>query len=70
MSYEVLLQAVCVLIIIVTLLYGRSEYWKAKYETLDKERSNDGGGWREEVYYLRRIVNSQAAESALEDRNI
>ena len=38
----------------------RAAYWKAKAETIDAERINDG--WQNECMFLRRIVNKEAAE--------
>jgi hypothetical protein len=40
----------------------RAAHWKAKYETLDDERSTDG--WRSEALFLRHQQNSEAAEFA------
>lgn len=40
----------------------RAAHWKAKYETLDKERNFSG--WEDECRFLRRIVNKEAAEYA------
>ena len=50
-----------VLLVIITVISGNASYWKAKYETLDKERGNNEG-WREEARFLRRLVNKEAAK--------
>ena len=50
-----------VLLVIITVISGNASYWKAKYETLDKERGNNEG-WIEEARFLRRLVNKEAAE--------
>lgn len=55
------LSCLTVIIFVIVVLYGNSEYWKAKYETLDSER-NSGEGWMEEARFLRRLVNKEAAE--------
>ena len=47
--------------------HGRAKYWKGKFESLDNERPNNGGGWREEALFLRRLVDKEAAEAALND---
>lgn len=49
------------LLITITVLSANASHWKAKYETLDQERSNNDG-WREEARFLRRLVNKEAAE--------
>jgi hypothetical protein len=40
----------------------RAASWKAKYETLDKERGNEG--WAEEARFWRHHFNDEAADAA------
>ena len=54
-------------LVIGSILFGvvnamRAAKWKAKFETLDNERSTDG--WRSEALFLRHQQNSEAAEFA------
>ncbi len=67
MSITSLLQLIGILAILLIFSYGRASYWRGKFEALEKERPSDGGGWREETMFLRRLVNKDAAEAALED---
>lgn len=43
------------------LSHGRASYWKARAETLEKERNDSG--WAEEARFWRRIFNAEAAEA-------
>ena len=52
-----------IILFILSAILGNGSHWKAKYETLDKERGNNEG-WIEEARFLRRLVNKDAAEEA------
>lgn len=67
MSVTTLLQFIGILAILLILSHGRSSYWRGKFEALENERPDDGGGWRSEALFLRRVVNGEAAEAALDD---
>lgn len=53
--------AIWILSAALAIIYGRSEYWKARAETLEKER--DYSGWVEEARFWRRVYNTEAAEA-------
>ena len=53
--------AIGILSAALALLHGRAEYWKAKAETLEKERNDSG--WMEEARFWRRVFNTEAAEA-------
>ena len=68
MSVDTLLSLIGILGFLFLIAHGRAQYWKGKFESLNSERPEDGGGWREETLFLRRLVNKDAAEGALEDK--
>ena len=59
--YVILIQ----LVLIFIFSNSRSR-WKSRCETIEKERPDDGGGWREEAHFLRRLVDKEAAEAVEE----
>lgn len=59
---NILAAIIFVLVLIVTALYGSRAYWKAKAQTIESERSDDG--WRSEALFLRHRANKTAAEFA------
>ncbi len=63
MSVDTLLTTIGILAFLFLIAHGRAEYWKGKFESLDRERS-DGDGWRSETLFLRRLVNKEVAEDA------
>lgn len=69
MSVEHLLQIIGILALLFLIAHGRASYWKGKFEAMDKERPDDGGGWRGEALFLRRVVNKEAAETAAEEEH-
>lgn len=69
MSITLLLQIIGILAIFCIIAYGRASYWKGKFETLEIERPDDGGGWRSEALFLRRVVNKEAADTAAEEEH-
>lgn len=67
MSVDTLLSLIGILGFLFLIAHGRAEYWKGKFESLNNERPENGGGWREETLFLRRLVDKEAAEAALND---
>lgn len=61
MTFNELAAVIGVLAAALALSHGRASYWKARAETLEKER--DDGGWAEEARFWRRVFNTEAAEA-------
>ena len=66
MSLDNLYTIIILLALFFIIEHGRAQYWKSKYETLNEERPENGGGWRNEALFLRQIVNKEAADKAEE----
>ncbi len=54
------------LVILIAILYGSKEYWRAKAQALETQRT-EGDGWRSEALFLRYRANKAAAEFAEEN---
>lgn len=61
MTFNELAAAIGILAAALAFSHGRASYWKARAETLEKERGDSG--WMEEARFWRRHFNKEAAEA-------
>ena len=59
MSVDILLSLIGILGFLFLIAHGRAEYWKGKFESLNSERPENGGGWREETLFLHVLDRSR-----------
>lgn len=64
MSINALLTIIGILGFLSLIAHGRAQYWKGKFEALEDERPEEGGGWRDEAMFLRQLVDKEAADKA------
>jgi len=64
MTLNELAAVIGVLAAALSISHGRAAYWRARAETLEKER--DDSGWMEEARFWRRHFNKEAAEAVEE----